>query len=158
MKLDIGGGAKRNDDWKTIDINPAADIVHDLDKFPWPLENESCDELYSNHTLEHLKEPLKAMEEAYRIAKDGTIFHIKIPWWKEDMFSSPEHRNYFKPLWFNKLNNYAYSQNMKHLCKINWKVIREGKIRGKHNKLKVYGYEVWLKADKQKEISNRQRG
>jgi len=148
MKLDIGGGKKRNDDWKTIDINKDANIVHNLDEFPWPIKDKSCDEMYSSHTLEHLKEPLQAMEEAYRIAKHGAIFHIKIPWWKYDLFSSPEHRHLFRPEWFHKLEISAWSESMKHLCKVNWIVIRENKIRGKRNKFKIYEFEVWLRADK----------
>jgi predicted SAM-dependent methyltransferase len=149
-KLDIGGGKKRSDDWKTIDINPEADIVHNLDALPWPIDSDSCTEIYSAHTLEHLNDPMRFMEEAFRIAKDGAILKIKIPWWKLDMFAAPEHKHWFRPEWFRRLCRDSWSKGMKHMCKINWHIVKERKIRGKHNKLKVYEYEVWLKSNKSK--------
>ena len=45
------------------------DIVHDLTKFPYPLEDESVDEVFSAHFIEHLDgfERRKFMEEIWRI-------------------------------------------------------------------------------------------
>lgn len=148
MKLDVGGGKRSNNGWVTMDLHPESNIIHDLDIIPWPLPDNCCDELRCWHTLEHFSSALKAMEEAFRIAKNGAVFHIIVPWWKSAMFEAPEHKDNFKPKWFNKLSRDSWSEAMQHMCKVNWKVMKGRKIRGKYNKLRIYGYEVWLKAIK----------
>jgi hypothetical protein len=148
-RLDIGGGPAR-EGWTTIDINPESDIVHDLNKYPWPVKDNSCDSMLMSHILEHLDNPLKAMHEAYRIARNGAIMEIRVPWWKTDMFSDPVHIRWFKPMWFRKLynrkSNAAAIDSKYGKCDINWKVIGERKVRGKYNKLRIYQFHVWLKA------------
>lgn len=52
MKIDIGGGASRGDGWLTFDSNKSADIVHNLDKFPYPFKNNNINEMRCSHTLE----------------------------------------------------------------------------------------------------------
>lgn len=146
MRLDVGGSVKKPD-WITIDQNKDADLIHDLDVFPYPLEPNSVEEMRMFHCLEHLREPLQVMEELYRIAKEGCIIHIKIPYWKLDHpIRNPAHRHAFPPEWFKNLNpdSNVWERNMRHLCKVNWAFVKEKKSRGKHNKMKVYEYEIWL--------------
>ena len=45
MILDIGGGKSKGNDIKTIDITPGADIIHDLDSFPYPIEDDEFEEI-----------------------------------------------------------------------------------------------------------------
>jgi len=60
-------------------IEQYVDIVHDLNKVPYPFKDKSIDEIHSYHTLEHLQEPIKKMEELYRILKPGGLLHIRVP-------------------------------------------------------------------------------
>jgi len=62
---------------KNKNVNP--DIVHDLDKFPYPFPNDYFDYIYMRHVLEHLEEPEKILKELLRIAKNATMLYIEIP-------------------------------------------------------------------------------
>lgn len=55
IKLDIGGGDNSQPGYVNIDIRPlkGVDIVHDLQKFPWPLPNESVGFAMCSHLIEH---------------------------------------------------------------------------------------------------------
>jgi ubiquinone/menaquinone biosynthesis C-methylase UbiE len=147
MKLDIGGGKCKGDGWATFDSNKEADITHDLDRFPYPFKSNSISEMRFSHTLEHLKEPLQVMEELYRIAKKGCIIHITIPYWKIDMGKNPAHRHFFHPEWFRNLDatRPCWSEEMKHLCKVDWKLVKEKYTHIWYFPIKSCLYEVWLK-------------
>ncbi len=45
------------------------DIVHDLNKFPYPFKNNEFDLIYTSHTLEHLDNLDKVFTELIRIMK-----------------------------------------------------------------------------------------
>lgn len=71
IKLDIGCGQNKQKDYVGIDIAKCegVDIVHDLFKFPWPIETESVEEAFSSHFFEHVPAKLRFrfMEEMHRI-------------------------------------------------------------------------------------------
>jgi len=92
LRLDLGCGQRRpepkeqwGDNWIGIDISPdvGADYVYDLQKYPWPLDDESVDEAYTAHFLEHLTGPerLPFMDECWRILKAGAKMTIVVPYW-----------------------------------------------------------------------------
>ena len=56
------------------------DVKHDLDVFPYPFADESADEVYTSHTLEHLKNPRKVMKEIHRILKRDGLFILIVPY------------------------------------------------------------------------------
>jgi len=64
----------------TVDIDEDAepDVVHDLDEFPYPFDENEFDTCWLIHVLEHLKNPNQALEEAKRIASDRVIAIIPI--------------------------------------------------------------------------------
>jgi predicted SAM-dependent methyltransferase len=59
IRLDIGCGANRQQGagWVGMDVQPLSgvDIVHDLTKFPWPIESESVLTALASHILEHIQ-------------------------------------------------------------------------------------------------------
>jgi len=59
-------------------------MVFDLDKFPYPFEENSLDEVYSAHVLEHVGDLGKTMEELTRICKPGAEIKVIVPY-----FSNP---------------------------------------------------------------------
>jgi len=64
----------------TVDINERSnpDVVHDLDEFPYPFEENEYGTVWMIHVLEHLENPDQALEEAKRIASDRVIAIIPI--------------------------------------------------------------------------------
>jgi SAM-dependent methyltransferase len=62
-----------------VDIPGYVDIVHDLDKTPYPFKKNSVDEIHMYHVLEHLYDPIKKMEEIHRILKPGGIINLRVP-------------------------------------------------------------------------------
>jgi SAM-dependent methyltransferase len=105
MKLNLGCGEKK-DGFVNIDWNPYAnpDILHDLNKFPYPFESNSIELVEAFHVLEHLDKPLDVMRELHRILKPGGVAHIKVPHYSRG-FAHPEHCHGFDitfPLFFNK--------------------------------------------------------
>ena len=99
MKLEIGGGDKpRGDGWKNVDCLPGADVVHDLNVLPWPFADESIDELYSSHCLEHLAyqtggafAATRIFREIARICKVGASIEIRVPDSQSEMAMCPGH-------------------------------------------------------------------
>ena len=71
--LDVGCGSAKTPGAVGIDISPDtdADIVHDLDRFPYPLEDASFDHVLMQDVLEHLNEPIRVLEELHRVLRPG---------------------------------------------------------------------------------------
>lgn len=87
IKLDIGcGGKKQGADWVGIDIRDLSgvDIVHDLEKFPWPLPDSCALAAIASHVVEHINPHrgtfIKFMDEVWRILKEGCEFFISTPY------------------------------------------------------------------------------
>jgi len=86
MKIELGGGSRnRGDDWLNVDICETADIKHNLDRLPYPFDDDSIDEVYSSHCFEHLKSPIRAMNEVARICKIGATVEILVPHFGSEM-------------------------------------------------------------------------
>ena len=93
--LDVGCGIKKFPGSTGIDRNtePAADIIWDLDQFPWPVESNSFDEARLIHVIEHVGDVIATMEELHRILKPGGQIILETPHYTD--FSSwcdPTHR------------------------------------------------------------------
>ncbi len=56
IKLDIGCGDGKQPGFVGMDVRelPGVDIVHNLERFPYPLPNESCSLITASHVLEHM--------------------------------------------------------------------------------------------------------
>jgi len=113
IKLDIGCGASKQPGFIGMDYRelPGVDIVHNLEKFPWPLPDKSVLVALSSHVVEHINPHggtfIDFMNEAWRVLKEDGEFLISTPyagspgyWW------DPTHCNgctemtweYFDPL------------------------------------------------------------
>jgi SAM-dependent methyltransferase len=84
--LEIGGGHnpfpfdKKKHSIVRIDWNPIdSDIVHDLNIFPYPFEDNAFDLIYSSHCIEHLSDKLKVFQEIHRLLKKNAIAIIRVP-------------------------------------------------------------------------------
>lgn len=99
MKLDIGCGKTWPEGWEGIDIvDFGQKYVHNLEKVPWPIEDESCEELRAMQTLEHIHQDkvLDVMNECWRILKHDTKFHIAVPKFPSDnAVQDPTHYSFW---------------------------------------------------------------
>lgn len=75
--LDLGGGISKPTGWTSVDLHNA-DISADLEKM-WPFENNSVGVIRAHDVLEHLHNPIHAMNEAYRCLTHGGLFLIEVP-------------------------------------------------------------------------------
>jgi len=75
---------------------PGVDLVHDLERFPWPFKKNEFDMVVSNHVLEHMSNLVKVMEELWRISKPGAIIKINVPYFASPgAFQDPTHKRFF---------------------------------------------------------------
>lgn len=103
MKLHLGCGKTYMDDWVNIDASKKVqtDLVFNLDKINQrhrlPYDDNSVEAILASHLLEHLQNPMKLMQELYRVAEPGCICNIKVPHGASDSaWTDPMHvRPYF---------------------------------------------------------------
>lgn len=79
------------------------DVLHNLEVFPWPFEDNSVDFIQASHVLEHLGESRAAwfsiMGEMYRILKPGGEVHVLVPHPRHDNFlHDPTHIRVVTPV------------------------------------------------------------
>lgn len=103
-KLNLGCGKDIRRDCLNLDSFklPGVDIVHNLEKYPWPLKDNSFEEIYCDNVLEHLSSIIKPMEELHRISKDKAKIIIKVPIFPGvGAAADPTHKVFFTYLTFN---------------------------------------------------------
>jgi SAM-dependent methyltransferase len=99
--LDVGCGSAKTPGAVGLDISSDtdADVVHDLDVFPYPLEDASFDQILLQDVLEHVREPIRLFEELHRIAKPRARIQLRTPHFSSVLaYSDPTHRHYFSTL------------------------------------------------------------
>lgn len=97
MILDVGCGNAKSLGAIGIDSNPntQADIIHDLDQFPWPLPVNSFDRIVCQHVVEHVADMVKFMEEVHRVARAGAWVEVTTPHFSNRFaHTDPTHRRY----------------------------------------------------------------
>lgn len=103
IKLDLGCGGSKRKGYIGVDTIPfpCIDIIHDLNEFPYPFEENTIDEIWMDNVIEHLKEPVKVIEELYRITKNNALVTISVPYFRS-VYSAidPTHVNQFTSFWF----------------------------------------------------------
>lgn len=123
--LEIGCGNKKIKGAIGIDIvkTPQVDIVHNLDKIPYPFKANSFDIIYADNILEHLDIPLdNLLGELCRICKPNGILKIKVPnCLTVGAFADPTHKKFFS--WFTF--DYFGSNSQSYYSKTRVKIIRK---------------------------------
>lgn len=75
MKIDIGCGVRKQPDHVGVDIRQfeGVDVVLDAGTQVWPWGDNSVDEIFSSHFIEHLTgiQRVHFVNEAYRVLKPG---------------------------------------------------------------------------------------
>jgi SAM-dependent methyltransferase len=99
--LDVGCGSAKVPGSVGLDISPdtAADIVHDLDVFPYPIADDSYDQVLLQDVLEHVAEPIRLFEELHRISRPGARILLRTPHFSSVLaYGDPTHRHYFSAI------------------------------------------------------------
>jgi SAM-dependent methyltransferase len=74
---------------------PGVDIVHDMERLPWPIADECFDEVRCLHVLEHVDDICGVMDELHRITRPGGRVRIVVPYFaRYSAFKDPTHRRF----------------------------------------------------------------
>ncbi|OYT40915.1 MAG: hypothetical protein B6U86_03390 [Candidatus Altiarchaeales archaeon ex4484_43] len=90
--LDVGCGERKKEieDADVVGVDsialPGVDVVHDLDRFPWPFNDDEFDLVIMDDVLEHLSDTLKVIEELHRITRDHGLIKISVPHYTSDNY------------------------------------------------------------------------
>ena len=95
-KLNIGCGLDTKRGYINLDKSKikGVDVVHNLDKYPWPFQSNYFDEVYGRDVIEHVKDLFKAMQEIHRVSKHNATIRLIVPYWHSSGAFYPNH-NYF---------------------------------------------------------------
>jgi len=94
IKLDIACGQNKQEGFTGVDVAPTsqADVIHDLTQFPWPFEENSVEEAFCSHYVEHTPDLIGFMNELWRIMAPGAQVRIVHPHSRSDRaFQDPTH-------------------------------------------------------------------
>ena len=88
-RLHLGCGTTIRPGWINLDRAklPGVDVVADLDacartRLPFP--DDSIEEFFASHVLEHVHDTLALMQELHRIAKPGATAVFRVPYGSSD--------------------------------------------------------------------------
>jgi SAM-dependent methyltransferase len=101
--LDVGCGIRKYPGSVGIDLNPAsaADVICNLDIFPYPFADRSFDHLRAIHVIEHLTDVIRAMEEFHRLVAPGGRVRIETPHYTDySSFCDPTHKHHLNSFSF----------------------------------------------------------
>ena len=95
--------------------------MHDIGKFPWPFKDNTFDEVYCSHVLEHVDDFIKTMKEIHRISKNGARIIIRGPHFSCGVsYRDPTHKTLFSYFTFDYFADPSgyYPRKDKNLFKI----------------------------------------
>ena len=101
--LDVGCGINKVPGAIGIDRNARsrADVVCDLDRFPYPFRDDSFDELRAVHVIEHVSDVLRTIEEFHRLVRrDGKIYIVTPHYTDFSSFCDPTHKSHLNSFSF----------------------------------------------------------
>jgi hypothetical protein len=97
-RLNVGAGHDIRAGWVNLDVAelPGTDVVHDLERTPWPFPDSAFEEIIAINVVEHLSDTIRVMEELHRISAPGARVTIRVPYWNSpDAITDPTHKSVF---------------------------------------------------------------
>lgn len=110
--LDVGCGSAKFPGATGLDIaaETDADVVHDLDVFPYPLEDASFDQILMQDVIEHVAEPMRVFAELRRILRPGGRVQLRTPHFSSVLaYGDPTHKQYFSTIAIRQLAEPRFS-------------------------------------------------
>lgn len=78
-----------------------ADVIHDLNRVPWPFETGGFDLVIMQDIIEHLIDVPATMNEVYRILRHGGCVRIRTPHYSSSYaYNDPTHIHFFGAMVF----------------------------------------------------------
>jgi SAM-dependent methyltransferase len=96
--LDVGCGNAKIPGALGIDAvaGTQADVVHDLNRLPWPVPDAAFDVIRLWSVLEHLDDTLAVLAEVHRVARPDALVIIGVPHFSSaNAYTDPTHRHHF---------------------------------------------------------------
>lgn len=94
--LDLGcGNGKLGDIGVDIVDAAGADIIHDLNEYPYPFQSESFETILMHHSLEHLKDIHSTLKECRRILKKDGKLIVVVPHPGSNNYLNEGHIHFF---------------------------------------------------------------
>jgi SAM-dependent methyltransferase len=93
--LDVGCGINKYPGAIGLDrnANTRADVIADLDRFPYPFRDSSFGEVRAVHVIEHVADVIRTMEEFHRLLAPGGRAFVVTPHYTDfSSFCDPTHR------------------------------------------------------------------
>ena len=119
LKLNLACGQNKVEGFVGVDIakTEVTDMIMDLEKYPWKFKDNSVEEIFCSHYIEHTTDLIKFMDELFRILKVGGKATIIAPYYNSIRATQdPTHKRaiseatflYFNKDWrkLNKLDHY----------------------------------------------------
>ena len=134
MKLNLGCGKQmmKGKNWINLDYHNVhrADVIHNLEVFPYPFKNNTFNEIHCSHVLEHLNNLVRVMEELHRICKNKAIIKIITPHATSFSSLSPlTHKRSFSSITFDNFEEGEWEIYSDKIFKINKKELHWFRIR-----------------------------
>lgn len=87
MKLNLASGNMYMDGYVNLDIGDKdiygnkikVEVIHNLNNYPYPFEDNTFDEIQARAIIEHLPDKIKVWDELRRISKNGCKIHVEVP-------------------------------------------------------------------------------
>ncbi|CAG1020043.1 hypothetical protein MTYM_00025 [Methylococcales bacterium] len=121
QKLNLGCGFDLKEGYINLDIvDHGGNMIHDINSFPYPFSENTFDEIYCSHILEHLDSFHKTVSELWRIAKPNASIIVYAPFFlNTKYFGEPDHKI---PFSIRTFDNYEYIGNRKLKFYEQWKL------------------------------------
>jgi SAM-dependent methyltransferase len=80
-KLNLGCGLKQLPDHVNLDVVASVkpDVVHDLNRFPYPFADDRFDEIRAFDVIEHVADLPQVMREIWRMGRAGALVELTTP-------------------------------------------------------------------------------
>ena len=118
--LNLGCGKDIRPGWVNCDLQKHNGVnkSFNFENYPYPFKSNEFDYVLLDNVLEHMLHPLKVLDELYRIAKNGAVIHIIVPYFNcAGAYNDVTHYHYFNrrtfEVMFNKDSTYLLDSKRK---------------------------------------------
>lgn len=120
MKLNLGCGNDLKEGYVNLDIvDYGGNKIHDMNVVPYPFDDDTFDEIFCSHILEHVENFNRVITELHRIAKPDAAIIVYAPFFlNTKYFGDPDHKI---PFSIRTFDNYEYVGDRKLKFYEKWK-------------------------------------
>lgn len=98
IRVDLACGNNKRASFIGVDLTKngtQADIEHDLETYPWPFQDNSIDELFCSHFIEHTADLVAFINEVWRVMKPNATVQFVAPYYTSvRAFQDPTHKRF----------------------------------------------------------------